>query len=283
MARPVVEALSTPQLPEFAEFLHRQLDSSRTPAQWADGLNPPWMHDAPNHGFVLRDEGRIVGGIGALYASRPVAGRMERFCNITSWCVLDSYRQHSLRLAMAVVGQKGYHFTDFSPTKTVSGTLQFLKFKPLDDRQVVALNLPWPSSAGLHLVDEPAALRRPLDTVLRQAYDDHRGPAWLRHVFIEGDGACCHVIYKRRRFKGLPAASLLYASDPALLRRAWRALGGYLLSRGMVSTRVEWRLLGGAPWPSHVQSGFVPKVFLSDTLDSAQIDCLYSEQVVLNL
>jgi hypothetical protein len=184
---------------------------------------------------------------------------------------------------MAVVGQKGYHFTDFSPTKTVSGTLQFLKFKPLDDRQVVALNLPWPSSAGLHLVDEPAALRRPLDTVLRQAYDDHRGPAWLRHVFIEGDGACCHVIYKRRRFKGLPAASLLYASDPALLRRAWRALGGYLLSRGMVSTRVEWRLLGGAPWPSHVQSGFVPKVFLSDTLDSAQIDCLYSEQVVLNL
>lgn len=283
MARPAIEALTADQLPEFAEFLHRHLDGSRTPAQWVAGLSPPWMHDAPNHGFVLRDEGRIVGGIGALYARRTVAGREERFCNITSWCVLDSHRQHSMRLAMAVVGQKGYHFTDFSPTKTVSGTLQFLKFKPLDDRQVVTLNLPWLFSAGLRITDDPAQIGQMPDAGVRRAYDDHRGHPWLRHAFITAGDACCHLIYKRRRFKGLPVAAILHASDAALLRRGWRALGGHLLRRGMVGTLVEWRLLGAAPWPSRMRSGFVPKVYLSETLDAGQIDYLYSEQMVLDL
>ena len=51
----------------------------------------------------------------------------ERFCNITSWCVLQPYRSHSLRLAMALVSQPGYHFTDLSPTQLVAGTLRFLK------------------------------------------------------------------------------------------------------------------------------------------------------------
>ena len=282
MNRPSIEALTPAALPEFAAFLSQHLDSSRTPSQWVEGLSPTWMRDAPNHGFVVRDAGRIVGGIGALYAKRPIAGRPERFCNITSWCVLDSHRQHSMRLAMAVVSQKGYHFTDFSPTKTVSGTLQFLKFKPLDDRQLVVLNLPgW--SPGVRLSTQPPQEAAALPAALHQAYEDHRVHPWLHHAFLHDGAAACHVIYKRRRFKGLPAAAVLHASDPALLRRGWRRLGAHLLARGLICTLVDWRLLGMAPWPSRVRSGFVPKVFLSETLDAAAIDCLYSEQMVLDL
>lgn len=284
MARPSIEPVTAATLPEFAAFLHQHLDRSRSPAQWAEGLAQGWATEAPNHGFVVRDNGAIVGGIGAYYADRVIDGRPERFCNITSWCVLDAYRQQSMRLAMAVVNQKGYHFTDFSPTKVVGGTLKFFKFRPIDERRVMALNLPWPwLGDGLHIVSRPQEIERCLEGQALKTWQDHRGFPWLQHVLLGRPGAWCHVVYKRRRFKGLPSATLVHASDRALLRAGWRRLTRHLLSRGLVSTDVEYRLLGGQPWPSVLRSGFNEKLFLSETLGEDQVDYLYSETVALDL
>ena len=112
-----------------------------------EGVSQDWCPSKPNNGFLIRHEGRIVGGIGAIYAERLVRGRTERFCNITSWCVLDAFRAQSMRLAMALTGQPGFHFTDLTPTEVVSKTLQFLKFKPMNERQAIWPNLPWPFAA----------------------------------------------------------------------------------------------------------------------------------------
>ncbi len=106
-----------------------------------------WYPGKPNNGFLIRHEGRIVGGIGAIYAERKVRGRLERFCNITSWCVLDEFRAQSMRLAIALTGQPGFHFTDLTPTEVVSRTLQFLKFRAMDERQAIWPNPPWPLAA----------------------------------------------------------------------------------------------------------------------------------------
>ena len=283
MTRPQIEAVTTALLPDFAQFLHQHLDPGRSPAQWAEGLSRGWLANAPNHGFVLRVDGAIVGGIGACYAERRIRGRSERFCNVTSWCVLDSHRQQSMRLAMTLVGQPGFHYTDFSPTKVVSGTLQFLKFKPLDERQVVALNLPWPALDGLRVVTRPAEIENLLEADALATYRDHAGFPWLHHLLLGGGRDWCHVIYRRKSFKGLPSAHVLYASDNALLQLGWHRLSRHLLLRGMVSTHAEYRLIKREPWPSRVRSGFNAKVFLSPTLTPDEIDCLYSEQVALDL
>lgn len=283
VARPVIEPVTAQTLPEFAAFLHRHLDASRSPEQWATGLNTSWMPGQPNHGFVVRSAGEIVGGIGAFYAARRIGGQAVNTCNITSWCVLDAHRQQSMRLAMAVVGQPGYHFTDFSPTKVVGATLQFLKFKPLDERQVVALNLPWLALDGLRTVSDPDAIARSLEGDALQVYQDHRVYPWLHHVLVGQPGAWCHVIYKRRQFKGLPAAFILHASDRPLLQAGWHRLCRHLLLRGLASTHFELRTLGAQPWPSAVRSGFNAKLFLSDALRSDQIDYLYSETMALDL
>ena len=86
----------------------------------------------------------MVGGIGAIYSERPVHGRTERFCNITSWCVQDAFRAQSMRLAMALTSQDGFHFTDLTPTAVVSKTLQFLRgevFPLLSDALAILGNL----------------------------------------------------------------------------------------------------------------------------------------------
>lgn len=283
MARPTIEPVTAATLRDFASFLHRHLDPTRTIDQWVDGLSTPWMPDQPNHGFIVREAGEIVGGIGAYYADRMIDGRSERFCNITSWCVLDSHRQQSMRLAMAVLAQPGFHFTDLSPTKVVGGTLRFLKFKPLDERQVVALNLPLPVFDDLRVVDDQNAIAACLEGPARKVFEDHRCYPWLHHVLVGQPGTWCHLIYKRRRFKGLSAAIVVHVSDRSVLNAGWRRLSRHLLWQGMVTTHIEYRWLGRRPWPSAIRSGFNPKLYLSQTLGDAQIDYLYSEQVALDL
>ena len=283
MARPSIEPVTESNLAEFARFLHENLMRTRSPAEWEAGLRTQWMPDLPNHGFVVRDAGAIVGGIGAYYAQRQIRGNTERFCNITSWCVLDSHRQQSMRLAMALLAQTGFHFTNFSPTQVVGASLKFLKFKELDERVVVMLNLPSPLAFGARVLTDPTAIEGALTGDALKAYRDHAVFPWLRQLVVGRPGAWCHVIYKRRTYKGLPAAQLLYVSDRAVFASTFRRLAAHLLLRGMVSTHVERRLIDEPAWPSAIRTGFKPKLFQSKTLADAQVRDVYSELMSLDV
>lgn len=283
MAQPVIEPVTDATLPELARFLHEHLSNTRSAAEWERSLRTDWPGARPNFGFVLRDAGSIVGGIGAYYADRQIGGRVEKICNITSWCVLDRYRQQSMRLAMAVINQKGYHFTDFSPTKVVSGTLQFFKFKPLDERQLVVLNSPWPGLRSVRLLQAPAQIAEALDGDALAVYRDHARYPWLRHLLVGRDGRWCHVIYKRRTFKRLPAAAVLHVSDRALFAECFRRLSAHWFLRGYVTMHVECRFMEARPWPSRIRTGFNAKLYLSATLRPENIDYLYSESMALDL
>ena len=163
---------------------HRAPERSAQPEKWAQAFRQDWGVAKPNNGFLIRDQGRIVGGIGAIYAERLIRGRPERFCNITSWCVLEAYRAQSMRLAMAVVSQPGFHFTDLTPTEVVSKTLQFLKFKPMNERHAVWPNFPWPFSRLWRHARHRRSRR--IEAVLAAAdakvFRDHRHLPWLRHA-----------------------------------------------------------------------------------------------------
>lgn len=282
MAQPTIEPITAESLPEFAAFLHANLKASRSPEAWIEGLSKSWGMSAPNHGFMLRDEGKIVGGIGAYYAERSINGQSQRVCNITSWCVLDAYRKQSMRLAIALIGQKDYHFTDFSPTKVVGGVLQFLKFRPLDERQAVIINLPWPA-LGSELLIQPTDMENVLLGDALRIYRDHKAFPWLRHVLVGTREKWCHVIYKRTRFKWLPSAHVLYLSNPAVFEQHYFRLARHFLACGLASTHVDYRFLSRRPWPSAVRSGFNAKVYLSPTLSDKDIDYLYSETMALDL
>jgi len=283
MARPIIEPVTDATLAEFAHFLHTHLEAGRSPQEWANGLRTNWAAAQPNYGFVVRDAGQIVGGIGAYYADRIVRGQPEKFCNITSWCVLDAFRQQSMRLAMAVIGQPGFHFTDFSPTKVVGGTLKFFKFKELDERVAVILNLPGFGTAGVQLLSKPSDIQSALSGPALKSYQDHAVFPWLNHVLVGRAGKWCHVIFKRTTFKSLPAATVLYLSDAKVFSACFGRLARHLLLAGMVSTHVECRFLDKVPGLYKVRSGFNRKLYLSTTLTDSDIDYLYSETMALDL
>jgi hypothetical protein len=286
MNQPTLEPIRDPDLNDFCQFLVENLSQQRTAKEWARAFLQDWGVEKPNNGFLLRDEGRIVGGIGAIYAERQIRGNLERFCNITSWCVLDEYRTQSMRLAISLTSQPGFHFTDLTPTEVVSKTLQFLKFKPMNERQAVWPNPPWPFSllAGVRVITDANTIEQVLSPEDARAWLDHKHLPWLKHLAIGRPGDFCHVVYKKTHLKGLPGAFILGFSKPEALIKYRFALGNHLLFKdGLIFTRVESRLLPRTPWPAIELSGYRNKVFRSETLTEADISNLYTEIVALDL
>ena len=286
MNLPTIAPILDADLPEFCRFLSVHLSRDRSPDAWAKAFTQNWCPDKPNNGFLLRHERRIVGGIGAIYAVRRIRGRLERFCNITSWCVLDEFRSQSMRLAMALTGQPGFHFTDLTPTQIVSRTLQFLKFRPMDERQAIWPNLPWPFAAlaGTRITTDPRRIAEALSPDDAHAYEDHRHLPWLAHAALGTRQTSCYVVWKRTAWKGVQGARILALSDPELFLCHQIAFGSHLLVRhGLSYTRIEARLLPRLPRWCIEQTGYRQKVFRSDTLAASDMSNLYTELVALDL
>lgn len=285
MALPTLEPIQDSDLLAFCQFLTEHLSSARSAEQWAQAFQQNWGVTKPNNGFLLRDQGRIVGGIGAIYAERIIRGQPEWFCNITSWCVLEAYRAQSMRLAMAVVSQSDFHFTDLTPTEVVSKTLQFLKFKPMNERHAVWPNLPWPFSrlCGVRVITDLDSIEEALSPADAKVFHDHRHLPWLRHLAVGRPGAYCHVVWKPNQLKGVPGGMVQAFSDAELFLRYRHAIGSHLLRQGCLYTRIESRLLPRLPLISRELAGFRNKVFRSNTLTEADISNLYSEIMGLNL
>ena len=284
-ALPTLEPIQDSDLPAFCQFLTDHLSSERSAEQWAKAFQQNWGIAKPNNGFLIRDQRRIVGGIGSIFSERIIRGKPEQFCNITSWCVLEAYRAQSMRLAMAVVSQPGFNFTDLTPTEVVSKTLQFLKFKPMNERHTVWPNIPWPffRLCGMQVITDLDGIEETLSTADAKVFRDHRHLPWLRHAAVGRPGAYCHIVWKPNRLKGVPGAMVLAFSDAELFLRYRLVIGAHLLRQGCLYTRAESRLLPRLPMLSLELVGFRNKVFRSDTLAEADISNLYSEIVGLDL
>ncbi len=280
MGDPVVALapITGEDVPEVAAFLHRVLNDRLSPEEWARSMVPPWTCEAPNHGFHLREDGAVVGAALAFYSDRVVDGRTERVCNLGAWCVADEHRSQGLRLLRALLAQRGYHFTDLSPSGNVVALNERLKFEHLDTATAVVPNLPRPTT-GVRVVTDPERIAGLLTGDEQRIHADHRRAGATRHVVLEVDGRQVYVIFRKDRRKGLPLfATLLHVSDPALMPRVWGRLAGHLLTRhGALATLVERPVLAWHPSPAVELARPRPKMFRSSGLGAGDIDYLYSE------
>jgi len=284
MSRPALEPIQDGDLLRFCVFLNENLNPRIAPPTWVQAFQQDWGVAKPNNGFLIRDAGRIVGGIGAIYSAQVIRGQPERFCNITSWCVLEPFRSQSMRLALALTGQPGYHYTDLTPTAVVAGSLRFLKFTPMNDRRTVWPNLPRPFSQGIRILTDGESIAEHLPPEAARVYRDHRHLPWLGQLAVGRPGAFCHVVYKQGTLRRLPCADVLHVSNPDLFLRYQRPLGHYWLTRhGLLTTRVESRFLSRRPRLAREVGGYLPKMYRSDTLGEADISNLYSELAALDL
>ena len=281
-----ISPIQPQHLAEVGQFLHLHLNQRFTPERWISALTHPWAASAPNHGMQLRDEDRLVGVFCAIYSDQIIDGKLERFCNPHSWCVLESHRRQGIGLVLNLVKQAGYHFTMFTPNPKVAEVFRGLKFKDLDNRQFLCLNLPslkaWRRSAFVDA--DPEAIAARLSGQDRADFQAHRDIPWLRFVAFGEGSEVCWVIYKPSWWKRMRSAWIMHISDPAAFARHNGLLRHHLLRRhGILTLRTEARWLAQAPALSMAAQRSQPKLVQSKTLADGQIRDLYSELMSLDV
>jgi hypothetical protein len=275
-----VEPITDADIQAVAEFMRNDMGSGVSAADWRRAMTPPWDVEQPNHGYLLRANGRVVGAYLALYSERMIDGRPRRICNLGSWCVADEHRASGLRLQRSLLRQRGYTFTDLTPNPTVVALNSRLGFARLDTARALVPNMPWPvRSRGVRIVDTPHEIDGLLSGQDQKIYRDHAATAAHHVVLTKGDRSC-YVMFRRDlgRFKRFPYfASILHIGNPDLFRDCALHLCRYLLlRRGILMTLAEIRVVGHRPARS-IMVGGPAKMFLSEDLQPEQIDYLYSE------
>ena len=245
-------------------------------------MTPPWDVEQPNHGYLLRENGRVVGAYLALYSERMIDGRPRRICNLGAWCVAEEHRASGLRLLRSLLRQRGYTFTDLTPNPNVVALNTRLGFAALDTARALVPNMPWPiRSNGVRVVDSPNEIDGLLCGQDQTIYRDHAATAAHHVVLTRGDRSC-YVMFRRDRYKRRPLfASILYVGNPDVFRECALHFYRYLLlRRGIPATLAEVRVVGHRP-PRSVMVAGPSKMYLSEDLEPAQIDYLYSELTCL--
>jgi|RhiMethySRZTD1v2_1073278.scaffolds.fasta_scaffold57001_2 hypothetical protein len=281
----VVTPIQAAQLEEVGQFLHDHLNRRFTARAWSDALRHPWCEAPPNFGFQLRDGGRLVGVLCAIYSDQAVGGRTEKFCNPHSWCVLDQYRNQGIGLVLAAVKQRGYHFTMLTPNPKVAEIFRHLKFKDLDAATLVFPNVPSARRLfrGGLIETHRDRIGMHLSGSDQRDFELHRQISWLHFVVVGQGTDRCLVAYKPTRWKRMPCARLVHVSNAEAFERLRGLVQHGLLSRGLLLSHVEQRFVMGKPPLALTGKRGQAKLFLSPTLRDSQIRDLYSELAALDV
>ncbi len=267
-----------------ARFLHDHLNPRVALAAWSAILSPPWDVEAPNHGFQLVVDSTIVGAYIAVYSDRDVDGERRMFCNLAAFCVSEQYRVHSFRLLRAILAQRGFEFTDLSPSGNVVALNERLGFSLLDTATRLAVNLPSLPRRGLTVSDDPTVVERILQGRDARVYRDHRIAPAARHIVAIAGGRYSYLVVRKDRRKRLPlfASPLYVGGDCDLLRSAWPQIASHLLLRqGALLTLAESRVLGFVPALGYTMHRTRAKMFRSKSVSAEAIDYLYSELTLM--
>lgn len=281
-SKPVVRPIQVDDVAAVSGFLHHHLNTRVTPEAWARLLTPPWPSPADNRGFQLVHDGRIVGAYAAVYSTRERGGETVRVCNLAAFCVLEGYRTQSLLLVRAMLKQKGYVFTDLSPSGNVVAMNERLGFQRLDTATQLTVNLPRPPRRGIRISQDPDAIARAVTGDDARIFADHRDAPAAQHLVVTDGDRYAYLMFRTDRRKGLPvfATPLHVGGDRKLLERSWGSVASRLLtSHGLVATLAERRVLGFSP---RVGVGVElkhprPRMFRGDGATVDDVDYLYSE------
>ena len=161
---------------DVGTFLHAHLNPRRQRGRLGHGpIVPTWTVDAPNHGFLLRHDGRIVGVQLAFYSRREVDGRRRGLLQPRRLVRARALPQPGGPDAARAAGAEGLHVhRPLAERQRRGAQPSGWASRPMDTTTSAACpNLPVTLPRATRVVTDPEAIARPAD---RRGADDLRRP-----------------------------------------------------------------------------------------------------------
>ena len=245
-----------------------------------------WRQPDEPPGHVMISNGRIVGFLGAYCSRRRIGGRIEKFCNLSSWMVSEPHRNESLAMLAPYLKMRDYTITGFTPAKHVYAIYKRLGFQDLESKVAIVpiLSLLPSSFQPCRVTHDLKEIPRHLDENERQIFADHQGLPGFHAVARAGSEHCYLVgtISRKRRMK---VAYIHSASNPPFLRTHFAAIAwSFFRHHGTLFTSVEDRHLPEPkPWLKKYFTLNPPRIFRSATVAARDVDNLYSELIAADV
>jgi hypothetical protein len=272
--------------------LLREHDPSLDAAIWQRLFNYQWSHEEGYCGYGLFDHNRIVGYLGLIFSQRSIEGKVERFCNISTWVVQEGYRGHSLSLILPAIKLHDYTLTDLSPFKEAAELAIRLGFKELDLK--LKLLLPFPfffqrsQLNGFQFSHNPSLIQAVLVDEDSRLFLDHQPYSNCKHLIIFNELSntqYCYLIFTVFKNNGFSYCHIHYISHIYIFIDYNLAIRVQIARQHKVNfIIVDSRFVACSELPMSWELPFNNiKLYKSETLSIQNIDNLYSELVLLNL
>jgi hypothetical protein len=267
--------------------LLQHLDPRRTAEQWRPIFDYPWRREDEPVGYAVYDGAEAVGYIGTILSELTVDGRVERFCNITSWVTLDAHRGAGALLVLPLRQLRDHTITSMTSNPGAARVLDRLGFEVLDAEWTIlrpASGLLAPErERRVRVLTDPREIEPLLSPPDARILADHRTRAC--HLLAVADSGYCYLVYSMRTRWCMRTAHLQHVSDRQLFRRCWPRIHQTLLVRhGVFFAEADSRLLAGVAIPGSIRKRMGdPRLFKSRRLRPEQVPNLYTELILLDL
>ena len=266
-------------------FLSSNFDPELKLDEWLKAYRHPWMSEKPNNGFMLEDDGTVVGVFCALYSQRKTKKGIRFVCNTSTWFVLDTYRSHSLKLMAAMLSQKGFLFTSLSASPDVYELHRRFKFKSYISKLIAIPNMPNLNyfSKELKILVDPESIKGSLDSDIRQISLDHDNIPSVEQIVFEGADETLLIIFDIRNVRGIPATNIFYLSNPEMFYQNRKTICSYfLLHKHTLFTRIYQCSMSKVPTFSFAIKSNITFFYQGDIKELSFPEFIYSEYMFFN-
>ncbi|MDR7037951.1 hypothetical protein J2X36_002704 [Methylobacterium sp. BE186] len=214
----------------------------RSVAEWDAALARLLAYSAesgcPHSGYVLDLGGNLVGVLLMVFGAIP--GRPMR-CNLSSWYVEESHRGYASLLVASATRDRAVTYINISPAPPTRPTIEAQGFR----RYIAGLQVAVPlltrgAAPRVRLVEGAPPAGAAVAAGDAHVMETHARMGCLT-VWCVAEGRAHPFVFQRRRIAGhrVTVAYLLYCADAGDLRRFGRALGRFLLGKGLLLAMVD--------------------------------------------
>ncbi|MFK7836322.1 MAG: GNAT family N-acetyltransferase [Sulfitobacter sp.] len=274
--------------PEEREEIAQFMNTVFVRAKWdIDGwrrlLAGRWCGPEGRYAIAVRDEGRLIGVLGLVYADRMTSGGVRTTADMTSWYVLKEYRGQGVgqKMIKLATSDPEVTVTNFSSAKAAVGVLIKSGLTVLDEQRLVWH--PQQDTAPLVVHEDPLTLGDRLSERDRKIIADHQGLR-LRHLAVETpDGLVAMVVYPQKKHDEFVTHEIMHLGDQPLFAQHAKAIAAAVLPERDAILSLDRRFAASGIESDEVRDFATPRYCQPGLLAPSEIDMLYSECVLLNI
>jgi hypothetical protein len=223
---------------DVVDLLRRGFPRVR-PQHWTKVMQTLVEHRAPEglpqYGYVLVSAGVPVGVLLVIFSMTTRDATIQLRGNVSSWYVDPRYRLYGPLLSARALAHPGVTYLNISSAPQTRPILERQGYRLLTDKQFFAAAAlsRWPRGARLQGVRPGQPITAGLSKEEHELLCDHARYGCISVVCKLSSRVSPFVFVRRRRYRCLPCAELVYCRSVDEFAECAGPVGGYLAVRGM--------------------------------------------------